>query len=288
MNANFRKVNDLRFHQVQDRESEFGLPIEVNMATLSSWDQFFARKREKSIAERFGNLAYLWQAISRLIRSTDNFMKNSKYALRGVQVGEEPIPEGLKPISVGITDAEKNLFLLITKNGMKKMFEDGGIGGCNIGMKELGMLFAHIGWESMENSSVILKQLVIGINEKDFDGIQPFLVPYKFMLSIEDSIQQQRTTEYMNAYTKLLRDNKNYAKLTRSLITNMIKLARKFPYVQAYIRENSAKLKWVFEWIRITLQNAQYQFSSSAISTHGKKQLQADKIELESLMLETD
>lgn len=50
MNSSFRKLNDLWFRSVQDRESEFGLPIEVNLATLSSWDQFFARKREKSIA----------------------------------------------------------------------------------------------------------------------------------------------------------------------------------------------------------------------------------------------
>ena len=193
LNENLRNVNDLRYHQVLDKESEFGLPIEVNMATLSSWDAFFARKREKSIAERFGNLAYLWQALSRLIRSTDSFMKNSKYALRAAQIADEPLPPHIKPISVGITEPEKNLFLMLTKNSMKKMFEDGGMGGCIIGMRELGKLFAHIGWENMENSSVILKQLVIGINEKDFDGIQPFLVPYKFMLSIEDSFQQQRT-----------------------------------------------------------------------------------------------
>lgn len=79
-------------------------------------------------------------------------MKNSKYALRAVQVGEEPLPPNLKPIGVGITEPEKNLFLLLTKSAMKKIFEDGGLGGCIVGMKELGMLFAHIGWENMENS----------------------------------------------------------------------------------------------------------------------------------------
>ena len=76
------------------------------MAVLSSWDQFFIRKREKSVAERFGNLAYLWQTISRLIRSSDAFPANSKYALRSIGEGK-PYHANLKPVAAQLTESEK-------------------------------------------------------------------------------------------------------------------------------------------------------------------------------------
>ena len=138
----------------------------------------------------------------------------------------------------------------MTKNQLKRIFEEGGVGGCMIGTRELGMLFGHICWDNFDNSNIVLGQLVVGINEKDYDGIQPFLVPYKYMLSLDDTLQEERTLEFMNQFTKLLRENRNYAKLTRSLITTLIKFARKLPQVQSYLRENEQKLKWIFDWIR--------------------------------------
>ncbi len=89
---------------------------------------------------------------------------------------------------MSLTENEKAFFIEVTKNSLKHMFEEGGMSGCTVGMRELGMLFGHICWENMDNSTVILNQLVAGIHERDYDGIQPFLVPYKYLLDLDDSL----------------------------------------------------------------------------------------------------
>ena len=62
----------------------------------------------------------------------------------------------------------------------------------------------------------------------------------------------------MNTYLKMMKDNKKYNKMTRSLISYLIKFARLSHYVQKYIKENSKKLYWIIEWIGLSIQNASY------------------------------
>jgi ubiquitin C-terminal hydrolase len=143
--------------------------------------------------------------------------------------------------------SDSDIFMLTHEKFIKKLISEA---SSRFTGKTVTALLKHWCWENDEMSQFIISLLLSGIQENDSDEMKPFFRIFMGLLSVEDSLVDDRVVSMMSGLLNVMRDQRKFWKATDFCIDRLVRISKTNSRARTLLKEHGEELEWILHWMR--------------------------------------